>query len=142
MIRKLGPQDLPSLHEVLASLPESFWRSHRRWNSEEIASEVSNELVWGLWEQNQLVAVIFYREQPEAFEIDLLATHGSFHRKGKMLELLDYFEERRGAKEIWLEVHEANEAAVGLYEKRGYERGARRPSYYPDGGAAVLYKLS
>ena len=40
----------------------------------------------------------------------------------------------------FLEVSEANEAAVALYEREGWRRDGRRPGYYPDGSAALLYR--
>lgn len=40
----------------------------------------------------------------------------------------------------FLEVSEANEAAVALYEREGWRRDGRRPAYYPDGSAALLYR--
>lgn len=40
----------------------------------------------------------------------------------------------------FLEVSEHNEAAVRLYEREGWRLDGRRPGYYPDGSAALLYR--
>jgi ribosomal-protein-alanine N-acetyltransferase len=45
-----------------------------------------------------------------------------------------------GCAAAFLEVSEANEAAVALYEREGWRRDGRRPGYYPDGSAALLYR--
>jgi len=43
-----------------------------------------------------------------------------------------------GAKTMFLEVAEGNEAAVGLYGALGFEVAGRRAAYYADGGDAVV----
>lgn len=43
----------------------------------------------------------------------------------------------RGFKELRLEVAEANEGALALYRKAGFEPFARRRGYYADGGDAL-----
>jgi len=45
-----------------------------------------------------------------------------------------------GCAAAFLEVSEANGAAVALYEREGWRRDGRRPAYYPDGSAALLYR--
>ncbi|MFN8650464.1 MAG: ribosomal protein S18-alanine N-acetyltransferase [Gemmatimonadales bacterium] len=42
------------------------------------------------------------------------------------LELL----EQGGARRVWLEVRESNEAAQALYLRRGFTKAGRRPRYY------------
>lgn len=46
----------------------------------------------------------------------------------------------RGCEELRLEVREDNGRAIGLYEKSGYRRFGRKPGYYADGAAALLYQ--
>lgn len=46
-----------------------------------------------------------------------------------------------GSRELLLEVDPRNGAAVGLYEKAGFQRIGRRPRYYRDGGDALLMRL-
>jgi [ribosomal protein S18]-alanine N-acetyltransferase len=47
---------------------------------------------------------------------------------------------RRGCEELRLEVREDNARAIDLYEKSGYRRFGRKPDYYADGTAALLYE--
>lgn len=42
-------------------------------------------------------------------------------------------------REIWIEVHENNHPARSLYEKLGFLQVGKRPRYYSDGGAGILY---
>jgi [ribosomal protein S18]-alanine N-acetyltransferase len=46
----------------------------------------------------------------------------------------------RGCEELRLEVREDNARAIDLYEKSGYRRFGRKPDYYADGAAAMLYE--
>ncbi len=46
----------------------------------------------------------------------------------------------RGSEELRLEVREDNARAISLYEKSGYRRFGRKPDYYADGAAALLYQ--
>jgi ribosomal-protein-alanine N-acetyltransferase len=46
----------------------------------------------------------------------------------------------RGCEEVRLEVREDNARAISLYEKCGYRRLGRKPDYYADGTAALLYE--
>ncbi|NJL24447.1 MAG: GNAT family N-acetyltransferase [Calothrix sp. SM1_5_4] len=72
----------------------------------------------------------------------VLATHPERHRRGDMRFLLSYMLERRSPDErIWLEVHDRNEAAIGLYNSLGFMQVGRRPKYYRDGGDAILLTL-
>ena len=45
-----------------------------------------------------------------------------------------------GCTAAFLEVSETNEAAVRLYEREGWRLDGRRPGYYADGAAALLYR--
>lgn len=46
----------------------------------------------------------------------------------------------RDCAELRLEVREDNTRAISLYEKSGYRRFGRKPGYYADGAAALLYE--
>jgi ribosomal-protein-alanine N-acetyltransferase len=46
----------------------------------------------------------------------------------------------KGCRELRLEVREDNARAIGLYERSGYRRSGRKPDYYADGAAALLYQ--
>jgi ribosomal protein S18 acetylase RimI-like enzyme len=46
----------------------------------------------------------------------------------------------RGCEDLRLEVRQDNARAIDLYEKSGYRRFGRKPDYYADGAAALLYE--
>jgi ribosomal-protein-alanine N-acetyltransferase len=61
-------------------------------------------------------------------------------RRGIGCKLLDAAEtaaRAAGAEGLRLEVRADNDAAIGLYARRGYRRIGRRESYYEDGGDAL-----
>ncbi|MGE3683015.1 MAG: GNAT family N-acetyltransferase [Bdellovibrionales bacterium] len=89
-----------------------------------------------------LAAFILFRMYESHREITLLATHPDRQRKGDMRYLLSYMLERKSPSErIWLEVHDQNHPALGLYGEMGFQEVGRRPRYYRDGGDAVLLTL-
>lgn len=47
-----------------------------------------------------------------------------------------------GARQLFLEVDEANDAAVGLYRALGAERVGRREGYYESGADAAIFSLA
>jgi len=89
---------------------------------------------------NRILAFVLFRDVGEAWEISFLATRGDAKRRGFMSELLSkVIANRPPGKALWLEVHEANQAARKLYEKLGFQETAKRRNYYSDGGTAILY---
>jgi ribosomal protein S18 acetylase RimI-like enzyme len=93
---------------------------------------------------DQVSAFILFRDLGEALEIEMLATHPDFLRQGIMTRLLaEVFRRAQNdetrLKAVWLEVHEHNALARQLYEKSGFNIVGKRPRYYSDGGAAILY---
>jgi len=48
--------------------------------------------------------------------------------------------ERRGCVQLFLEVRVDNAAAIGLYERAGFERQGRRRNYYGDGIDALVLR--
>ncbi|MGH6866804.1 MAG: GNAT family N-acetyltransferase [Methyloceanibacter sp.] len=47
-----------------------------------------------------------------------------------------------GARQLFLEVDEGNQAAVALYASLGAVRVGKRPSYYDDGADAAIFSLA
>ncbi len=89
---------------------------------------------------SEVLAFVLYRDVGEALEISFLATARNHLGKGHMAELLSsWIKQKPESKAIWLEVHEKNVPARKLYEKLGFRESGKRPRYYADGGAAVLY---
>lgn len=89
--------------------------------------------------------VIVSRVDPTIFEILCLATHPNFSGQGIMFEALGALIltwQQDGIQQVWLEVHEHNQAALGLYRRLGFVENARRQKYYQDGGAGLLMTLT
>jgi ribosomal protein S18 acetylase RimI-like enzyme len=56
---------------------------------------------------------------------------------GKLLEAAEAAARAAGAEGLRLEVRADNDAAIGLYARRGYRRIGQREAYYEDGGDAL-----
>lgn len=112
------------------------------WSLESLRESLQAHAAFGVEDDLGLVAFVLVQQLPDAIEVLHLATHPRSRRKGVMIQLLTQLIQGRSAdQELWLEVHEGNQSARSLYEKLGFEAVGRRPRYYADGGAAVLYNL-
>ncbi len=83
---------------------------------------------------DQLVGFIMSRLVGE--EAEILSVAVSAHKQGRGLarNLLTLHLRRLaglGAKAVFLEVDEKNQAAIKLYERAGFREVSRRPNYYP-----------
>ncbi|MEZ5817571.1 MAG: ribosomal protein S18-alanine N-acetyltransferase [Hyphomicrobiaceae bacterium] len=72
-------------------------------------------------------------------EILSVAVDGAWQRQGLAARLVDGIKraaERSGARALFLEVAQSNEAALALYRKTGFAEAGRRKGYYAkaDGG--------
>jgi ribosomal-protein-alanine N-acetyltransferase len=89
------------------------------------------------------IGYALFRQVAGEAELLRLAVLPAVRRRGLAQRLL-----RAGLRELhvagctaaFLEVSERNEPAVRLYEREGWRRDGRRPGYYPDGSAALLYR--
>lgn len=136
MIRQLAESDLPQILAISA-LWQSPWFS---WSEQQLQNEFKLSQVYGLFEKETLVAFAFVCDRSTAWEISCLATRKNWEKRGYMKSLLKFLiDQLNPQKELWLEVHENNIAARYLYEKLGFSEVHRRPGYYQDQGAAVLY---
>ena len=76
-------------------------------------------------------------------EIELIATADMYRRCGRGSKILDDLIEeaqRRGAKNIFLEVRVSNAPAQIMYLKKGFQGIYTRARYYPDGEDAIVMK--
>lgn len=115
-------------------LPEFFWPEDM------LGPEIATAEAVGVFHEKQLVGFVLYRDNPQAWEISLVASHPRHRRAGYMKALIAHLIGAKGQeKELWLEVHEKNTKAQNLYEKLGFRRSGQRPRYYRDGATAFMY---
>lgn len=139
LTRKDSPAVMALVREIEAAqgLGAGFY-----WPQEELQGELWTAEGWGAFQGERLCAFLLYRFNPHAFEISTLATALKFRRQGWMEKLLvRAINALSQEREIWLEVHESNQAAQKLYEKLGFSRVGERPNYYRDLKKAYLYSF-
>ncbi|GHU98274.1 hypothetical protein FACS1894211_01740 [Clostridia bacterium] len=89
-------------------------------------------------------AYLIARAAADVCELETVAVRRAYRRLNfseiLLRDLADWAQSRLCA-EIRLEVDEGNRAAIGLYEKFGFQKTAVRKGYYADGGNAALYRL-
>ena len=148
MIESLKPHETNLVYRIyLSAQQHSSVPIGPNWNEAQFREESENGgLVFR--QESEISAFILYRDVTEALEISILATRTDSLRQGQMSqllkELISHAEKSSNGlilhpKAVWLEVHEANHPARSLYEKLGFKAVGKRPRYYHDGGAAVLY---
>ncbi len=82
---------------------------------------------------------------PDVAELQRIAVTPTRQRSGLGSALLEAAVERAradGAERLLLEVREDNDAATGLYARRGFVEIDRRRRYYRDGAAAIVMQLA
>ncbi len=106
------------------------------------ASAVSTLLAHGVKQQTPLGFVLWRLLGDEA-EILTLGVAPEGRRKGVATALLARSvcdAGNAGAARMFLEVGAHNAAAIALYRKFGFEQIGKRPSYYRDGGDALVMR--
>lgn len=87
-------------------------------------------------------AVLFFRKGSTAARLYSLATRAEARGQGvgrALLKAAEQHARRRGCRTLRLEVRVDNVAAIGLYEKHGYQRSGRLAAYYEDGADGWRY---
>lgn len=113
------------------------------WDEKKLRDEFTQNEVYGALLGGQLVSfLILSRKKDGVLEIPLLVTGDRYQGRGFMEALLFWlialFQKE---SELWLEVHEGNVRARNLYRKLGFQEVGKRPRYYTDGAAALLFTL-
>jgi ribosomal-protein-alanine N-acetyltransferase len=135
-IRRAHFDDEASLLDLIADHQTAAFY----WPQDQFLSEFQTAQTWVLTVENRIEAFVCVRDAADAWELSVLATRKNCEGQGHMKTLLRAIISEYGhQRQLWLEVHEKNGAARKLYEKCGFESQGRRPSYYRDGAAAILY---
>ena len=132
--------------DKLAATHARAFATTRGWSALEFSSLMAGP---GAILVGTATAFVLGRVIVDEAEILTLATDPAFQRQGLAQVALAGFEARAcaaGAKTIFLEVAEDNDAAKALYARAAYVRIGRRPRYYttPAGkpiAALILQKL-
>jgi len=127
------------------SLIES--RIHRNpWSQEQIKESFQNKnnLVIGVFNQDELIGYCFILIAQTEAEILNIAIDINFQRKGLGEKLLKECIERlksQKVKNLFLEVRQSNHAAKNLYSKIGFKTIGIRKNYYSDNEDANMMQL-
>lgn len=136
MIRKLASSE----YSKIFSWVEELNSAQFNWTAQSLCAEFLSGPVYGFFQNEKVVAFVCVREAVDHDEFTVLATSLEAQGQGLMWELLvNTLGQIPSGKQVWLEVHESNQSARYLYEKLGFRETGKRPKYYSDGGAAILY---
>jgi [ribosomal protein S18]-alanine N-acetyltransferase len=80
------------------------------------------------------------RDQADVQTIGVRPDHQRTGLGRRLLNSLLDEARRRGCREVSLEVRAENTAAIGLYERSGFEVAGRRRSYYGQGADAIVMR--
>lgn len=83
------------------------------------------------------VAYLILIDSIDVYEIFEIAVHPDFKRLGYASELIN---QMPNDKEVFLEVNEKNESALGLYHKNGFKIVSKRKNYYKNDSAIIMKK--
>jgi len=84
-------------------------------------------------EGGQILGFVVLRYMADEAELFQIAVRADARRRGigdKLLQAAENDARERAAARIFLEVRKSNDAAIKLYEKRGFFRAGLRKSYY------------
>lgn len=140
-IRRAESADLDALVALEQATFTSDCISRTQWRRH-LASPSGTVLVHGAPARIDAAGVVFYRRGSQRARLYSLAvgagTRGS-GIGGALLAAIEADARGRGCTVMHLEVRTDNTAAIALYERRGYVRGARVAGFYEDGGDAWRY---
>jgi ribosomal-protein-alanine N-acetyltransferase len=116
------------------------------WTRAQVAAELRHPAALGLVaeEAGAIVGYALFRRVLDEAELLRLAVVPSRRRGGiarAMVARGTTDLAARGCVVLFLEVREDNEGAIAFYERLGWTGDGRRPGYFPDGAAALLYRL-
>lgn len=137
IFRKATPSDQTSIQKLFNDVALSVQPAAMfNWTPKTIADEFEHGAFYiNIYDDAEIIAFIAYRETSDNAEIMALGTAIRYLKQGYMVELLTHFVQNfsKTGKSIHLEVHSANEKAIALYKKCGFETLKIRKSYYADG---------
>ncbi len=127
----------PAHAPAMAAIHAAAFAPSERWGTDAMAIQVALPGAFGFIDPDG--AMVLARVAADEAEILTLATAPTLRRQGRGRELLAAAQASAagaGARTMFLEVSETNDAARGLYAAMGYREVGRRPRYY--GATAAL----
>ncbi|MBG0780951.1 MAG: ribosomal protein S18-alanine N-acetyltransferase [Bacteroidales bacterium] len=89
-------------------------------------------------------SILLVRKKSKVIRLYALAVHPDYRGKGlanKLLQTAIELSQKMNMKQISLEVRTDNEAAIKLYERKGFQITERLPQYYKDLADGFKMKL-
>lgn len=133
-IRRLVAADKGAVMQVFIAAYQNHSGS---WSEQTLADNLNNSkyYFWGVWQENQLLAVSQFLCVLDSADLVNLAVHPDFQNQNLGNELLKQSLARlqaMGISQCFLEVRESNLPAKRLYEKNDFALIDHRPHYYRD----------
>jgi len=128
------------LEDIINIESQSF---DKPWSSQSFLNEFLNEASsnWVYVKNNRVIGYLFGWRIDHDYHINNIAVDLLQRRKGVAKKMIDNIIFNLNIKNIFLEVSNFNEEAIGLYQKLGFRKNGARIKYYHDGSDAILYKL-
>lgn len=142
-IRFALPADFKSILEVAESISSKTEKNAQfNWPSDVLVRELECVKTLVGVSGSEIVSFLCYRDLPDFFEISVLATRKAFQKQSFQTALIKYLQQlaAKHNRAVILEVHAANTAAQGLYQKMGFLLLNSREKYYSDGASASVMK--
>jgi len=139
-VRKLEASD----HQLLKTWADTITATaFMNWTSEQVMQSLIDYEVWGLIQDGHCQAALCVRPVDQDFEILWVQTRPDFQKLGFASQLMGAWLDFASQHDcrVFLEVHEKNLEAQGLYHKFKFEKLGIRKNYYKDGSSAISYQL-
>jgi ribosomal-protein-alanine N-acetyltransferase len=140
LFRESASSDHGAIREILGEANLSFHSPNRASNIPAVPV-IGSTFICLCELDGGVVGVLQWRHLGEEAEILDIAVPTRHRRKGYARFLLKNFlnlAQKRGTREVFLEVRESNAAALALYREFGFEASGRRPRYYREPTEAAL----
>jgi ribosomal-protein-alanine N-acetyltransferase len=143
-IRPATSADLPAMMTLEKTAPSAAHWSVQQYEGL-FATAEPNRVALVLGDENELQAFAIARVVRDEWELENIVVDARARRRRLATRILDellQIARARGAKAVFLEVRESNQAARALYEKWAFLESGRRRRYYqePDEDA-ILYRI-
>jgi len=140
VIRDFEASDLGRVRDLLARAPEAA-----AWPADALAAATRDFVARVAEEEGSIAGVVVFRVAADEAEVLNIAVEAACRRRGTGSRLMNEVIaacRAAGARKIFLEVRDSNQAARQFYSRLGFEESGRRRGYYraPVEDAVVLVR--